>query len=145
MKIALREASEVASYDMFNEVAMTQQKNSRSEIVFSHQDLDRRIPPNNDAIVVTAAISNFWVKKILIDSESLADIISYKAFSQMGINNAQLTPVNTPLTSFNGDVVEPLGEVSFPITGFLPEVSNKACEVLGGQLSFSVQHNHWHV
>ncbi|KAL0453524.1 UNVERIFIED_CONTAM: Transposon Ty3-G Gag-Pol polyprotein [Sesamum latifolium] len=34
----------------------------------------------------------------------------------MGINNAELTRVNTPLTSFSGSVVEPVGEVTFPMS-----------------------------
>ncbi|KAL0439164.1 UNVERIFIED_CONTAM: hypothetical protein Slati_2399400 [Sesamum latifolium] len=93
-----------------------QHEDSESEITFNNQDLEGNLPANNDAIVITATMSNFWVKKILIDSESLADILFYKAYSQMGIDKVRLMLVNTPLTSFSGDIMEPLGEVMLPIS-----------------------------
>ncbi|KAI3444854.1 hypothetical protein Pfo_001519 [Paulownia fortunei] len=55
---------------------------------------------HNDALVISTTLSNFWVKKILVDSESSADIIFYDAL------------VNTPLIGFGGEVVEALGEVA---------------------------------
>ncbi|KAL0396511.1 UNVERIFIED_CONTAM: hypothetical protein Scaly_0099500 [Sesamum calycinum] len=70
----------------------------------------------NDAVVISATIANFWVKKVLVDSGSSADIIFHKAFSQMGIKYAELTRINTPITSFSGNIVEPIGEVTLPIS-----------------------------
>ncbi|KAL0283204.1 UNVERIFIED_CONTAM: hypothetical protein Sangu_2904600 [Sesamum angustifolium] len=71
---------------------------------------------NNEATVISTTISNFWVEKILIDSGSSTDILFYKAFFQMGIDNVRLTLVNTPLTSFSGDIVEPLEEAILPVS-----------------------------
>ncbi|KAL0303735.1 UNVERIFIED_CONTAM: hypothetical protein Sradi_6241600 [Sesamum radiatum] len=34
----------------------------------------------------------------------------------MGIDSKKLTPVNTPLISFIGDIVEPLGEISLRVS-----------------------------
>ncbi|XP_073138220.1 uncharacterized protein [Henckelia pumila] len=34
----------------------------------------------------------------------------------MGIDNAQLTPINTPLVGFSGEVVEALGEITLPVS-----------------------------
>ncbi|KAL0352602.1 UNVERIFIED_CONTAM: hypothetical protein Scaly_1648900 [Sesamum calycinum] len=45
---------------------------------------------NNDALVISATLANFLVKKVLVDSGSSADIILYDAFVQLGIDNAQL-------------------------------------------------------
>ncbi|KAL0313315.1 UNVERIFIED_CONTAM: hypothetical protein Sradi_5730800, partial [Sesamum radiatum] len=76
-------------------------------------------------------ISNFWVKKILIDSKISVDVLFHGAFSQMEVDNERLTPVNTSLTSFSGDVVEPLGEVSLPVSlGSYPRRATKFIKFL---------------
>ncbi|KAI3465163.1 hypothetical protein Pfo_021826 [Paulownia fortunei] len=71
---------------------------------------------HNDALVISTTLSNFWVKKILVDSGSSANIIFYNAFLKFDIDNAQLSPVNTPLTGFGGEVVEALEEVALPFS-----------------------------
>ncbi|XP_073133782.1 uncharacterized protein [Henckelia pumila] len=43
---------------------------------------------HNDALVISATISNFWVKKMLVDSGTSADIIFHNAFVKMGIDTA---------------------------------------------------------
>ncbi|KAL0458540.1 UNVERIFIED_CONTAM: hypothetical protein Slati_0481200 [Sesamum latifolium] len=118
-KAAIREAinaTNVANHVAFSEIVATQYKNPTGEITFSDQDLEGHLPANNDAIVISATVSNFWVKKILIDSGSSANIFFHGAFVQMGIDSKKLIPVNTPLTSFSGDIVEPLGEISLPVS-----------------------------
>ncbi|XP_073152880.1 uncharacterized protein [Henckelia pumila] len=69
------------------------------------KDLKNPRGSHNDALIISATISNFWVKKILVDSGSSADIIFHDAFYKLGISNAQLTPVNTPLVGFSGEIV----------------------------------------
>ncbi|KAL0312817.1 UNVERIFIED_CONTAM: hypothetical protein Sradi_5681000 [Sesamum radiatum] len=93
---------------------MSEELHEKQEIIFGSEDLEKDAVTNNDAVVISVTIANFWVKKVLVDNGSSADIIFYKAFSQMGINNAELTKVNTPLTSFSGSIVEPIGEVMLP-------------------------------
>ncbi|KAL0381661.1 UNVERIFIED_CONTAM: hypothetical protein Sangu_0230400 [Sesamum angustifolium] len=49
----------------------------------------------------------------------------------MGINNAELTWINTPLTSFSGNIVEPIGEVTLPISlGSYPRRATKMIKFL---------------
>ncbi|KAL0313941.1 UNVERIFIED_CONTAM: hypothetical protein Sangu_2238500 [Sesamum angustifolium] len=77
---------------------------------------------NNDALVISATLANFLVKKVLVDSGSSADIIFYNAYVQLGINNAQFRKVNTPLIDFSDDMIEPLGEVMLPLSlGSIPK------------------------
>ncbi|KAL0415988.1 UNVERIFIED_CONTAM: hypothetical protein Slati_3430700 [Sesamum latifolium] len=86
---------------------------------------------NNDALVISATLSNFWVKKVLVDSGSSVDIIFYDAYAQLGIDNAQLWRVNTPLTGFSGEMIEPLGEVTLPLSlGSYPKRSTKMVKFL---------------
>ncbi|KAK4393855.1 hypothetical protein Sango_1856300 [Sesamum angolense] len=47
------------------------------------------------------------------------------------IDNAQLRKVNTPLTGFSGEMIEPLGEVMLPLSlGSLPKRSTKMIKFL---------------
>ncbi|KAL0445727.1 UNVERIFIED_CONTAM: hypothetical protein Slati_1700600 [Sesamum latifolium] len=75
------------------------------EITFNSKDLEKGILQHNDALVISATVSIFWVKKVLVDSGSAADILFFAAFSQMGIGMEMLTRVNTPLVGFNGIIV----------------------------------------
>ncbi|KAL0285961.1 UNVERIFIED_CONTAM: hypothetical protein Sangu_2757500 [Sesamum angustifolium] len=55
----------------------------------------------------------------------------YDAYVQLGIDNAQLRKVNTPLTGFSGEMIEPLGEVMLPLSlGSLPKRSTKMVKFL---------------
>ncbi|KAL0282668.1 UNVERIFIED_CONTAM: hypothetical protein Sangu_2938200 [Sesamum angustifolium] len=86
---------------------------------------------NNDALVISATLANFLVKKVLVDSGSSTDIMFYDAYVQLEIDNAQLRKVNTPLTGFSGEMVEPLGEVMLPLSlGSLPKRSTKMVKFL---------------
>ncbi|KAL0355702.1 UNVERIFIED_CONTAM: hypothetical protein Sradi_4017100 [Sesamum radiatum] len=86
---------------------------------------------NNDALVISATLSNFWVKKVLVDSGSSTDIIFYDAYAQLGIDNAQVRKVNTLLTGFSGEMIEPLGEVTLPLSlGSFPKRSTKMVKFL---------------
>ncbi|KAK4388839.1 Transposon Ty3-G Gag-Pol polyprotein [Sesamum angolense] len=103
----------------------------QGEIAFGEQDLDPMRNQNNDALVISATLSNFWVKKVLVDSGSSADIIFYDAYVQLGVDNAQLRKVNTPLTGFSGEMIEPLGEVTLPLSlGSYPKRSTKMVKFL---------------
>ncbi|KAL0286057.1 UNVERIFIED_CONTAM: hypothetical protein Sangu_2751800 [Sesamum angustifolium] len=103
----------------------------QEEISFNSQDMDPMRNQNNDALVISATLANFLVKKILVDSGSSADIIFYDAYVQLGIENAQLQKANTPLTGFSGEMIEPLGEVILPLSlGSLPKRSTKIVKFL---------------
>ncbi|KAK4397958.1 hypothetical protein Sango_1271300 [Sesamum angolense] len=86
---------------------------------------------NNDALVISATLSNFWVKKVLVVSGSSADIIFYYAYVQLGVDNAQLRKVNTLITGFSGEMIKPIGEVTLLLSlGSYPKRSTKMVNFL---------------
>ncbi|XP_073137597.1 uncharacterized protein [Henckelia pumila] len=100
-------------------------------MTFTESDREYPLVVSNDALVISATISNFWVKKMLVDSGSSADIIFHNAFVKMGIDNAQLTPINTTLVGFSVEVVEALGEISLPLSlGSYPKRVTKMVKFL---------------
>ena len=52
---------------------------------------------------------------VLVDNGSLADILYYPAFQQIGIDRAQLIPTNAPLVGFGGTRVFLLGAVTLSV------------------------------
>ncbi|KAL0346481.1 UNVERIFIED_CONTAM: hypothetical protein Scaly_1664100 [Sesamum calycinum] len=95
------------------------------------QDMDPMRNQNNDALVILVTVSNCLVKKVLVDSRTSADIIFYDVYVQLGIDNAQLRKVNTPLTSFSGEMIEQLGKVMLLLSfGSLPKRSTKMVNFL---------------
>ncbi|KAL2244073.1 UNVERIFIED_CONTAM: hypothetical protein Sindi_0525300 [Sesamum indicum] len=70
----------------------------------------------NDPMTVKLDIANFTVHKVLIDSGSSADIIFKNVVDRMGLENARLEPVKTPLVGFGGSEVASLGTIELPVS-----------------------------
>ncbi|XP_022860313.1 uncharacterized protein LOC111380886 [Olea europaea var. sylvestris] len=86
------------------------------DISFGMDDLEGIAFPHDDALVISAIIANFEVKRILVDNGSAANVLSHEAFVQIGISSEQLKPVKTPLQGFGGGVITPEGIVGLPLT-----------------------------
>ena len=77
--------------------------------------MEGTIQPHDDALVVTAWISGFLVKRVMIDQGSRADIMYSDLFKGLKLKNQDLMKYDTPLVSFDGRVVIPEGQISLPI------------------------------
>ncbi|KAL2224226.1 UNVERIFIED_CONTAM: hypothetical protein Sindi_2940500 [Sesamum indicum] len=77
--------------------------------------------------------------KLLVDSGSSADIIFYDAYVQLGVDNAQLRKVNTPLTGFSGDMIQPMGEVMLLLSRFSSKKIHEISEVPRGESPIRLQ------
>ncbi|XP_022846201.1 uncharacterized protein LOC111368940 [Olea europaea var. sylvestris] len=86
------------------------------DISFGMDDLEGMAFSHDDALVISAIIANFEVKRILVDNGSGANVLSHEAFVQMGISSEQLKPVKTPLQGFGGTVITPEGIIGLPLT-----------------------------
>ncbi|XP_058189350.1 uncharacterized protein LOC131306936 [Rhododendron vialii] len=86
-----------------------------SDITFSSDDLKGVQLPHTDALVVTIAIEKSTVQRVLIDQGSSADMMFYSTFLSLGLSPAQLWTASTPLVSFTGAPVWPLGLATLPV------------------------------
>ena len=84
-------------------------------IGFSEEDARHLHHPHDDALVVSVWVGDYNVHRMLVDNGSLADILYYPTFQQMGINRARLTPTNAPLVGFRGTRVHPLGAITLSV------------------------------
>ena len=87
-------------------------KVGRLTISFDEEDLEGTIQPHDDALVVTARISGFLVKRVMIDQGSGADVMYPDLFEGLGLKSQDLAKYDTPLVSFDGRVVIPEGQIS---------------------------------
>lgn len=85
-------------------------------ISFSNRDLIGIRNPHNDTLVVSMIIAKYDIKRILVNSESSANVIFYDAFVRMGLPLSQLRQVSTLLVNFSGDSVRVEGEITLLVT-----------------------------
>ncbi|KAI5312869.1 hypothetical protein L3X38_042043 [Prunus dulcis] len=67
-------------------------------------------------MIKRAKIADFDVGRILIDTGNSVNVIFVDAFGELGINNSHVNRQPTSLFSFLGDLVQPIGRISLPIT-----------------------------
>ena len=82
-------------------------KFAREPLAFDDDDLEGIIQPHDDALVVTARISGFLVKRVMIDQGSEADVMYPDLFKGLGLKKEDLSKYDTPLVGFDGRVVIP--------------------------------------
>ena len=69
--------------------------------------MEGTIQPHDDALVVTARINGFMVKKVLIDQGSGAEVMYPDLFKGLDLKNEDLSKYDTPLMGFDGRMVIP--------------------------------------
>ena len=90
-------------------------KFAREPISFDDDDLEGTIQPHDDALVVTAKINDFLVKRVMVDQGSGADMMYPDLFRGLGLKNEDLMKHTSPLVGFDGKVVIPKGKISLPV------------------------------
>ena len=84
-------------------------------LTFSVSDIQDLHYPHDDPLVVILIITNYVVKRVLIDTRSSSDIMFASAFDQLGISRDRLRLVATPLVGFNGSSTQLLGMIELPV------------------------------
>nr|XP_009420605.1 PREDICTED: uncharacterized protein LOC104000317 [Musa acuminata subsp. malaccensis] len=87
---------------------------SEPEITFPTGAAER--PDHDDAFVISAKVANAQMRRIMVDTGSLADILYFGAFQKLGLARENLSPRCSALTGFTGDSISPLGAIALPLT-----------------------------
>ena len=85
------------------------------QIKFFPLDTDIVQDSDNDPIAVSAIINTFLVERILIDDGSAVEVLMWKAFKEMGLEESQLKP-SRPIYGFANQPIRPKGIITLPIT-----------------------------
>ncbi|CAA0828801.1 Unknown protein, partial [Striga hermonthica] len=111
-------------------------------ISFKAEDVEGVVLPHNDALVITAEVSSFDVKRVFIDTGSSVDVMFYDCFVQINKElNMELKLVATALYVFNGGEMMPMGEVIFPVAlgiGETRKVRMVRFMVVGAESSYNI-------
>ncbi|XP_075649956.1 uncharacterized protein LOC142620477 [Castanea sativa] len=75
---------------------------TRESLAFDDDDLKGTIQPHDDAFVVTAWISGFTVKRVMINRGSGADVMYPDLFRGLGLKKEDLSKYDTLLVGFDG-------------------------------------------
>ncbi|CAA0806573.1 Unknown protein, partial [Striga hermonthica] len=112
------------------------------EISFRTDDAAGVVVPHNDALVITAEVAGFDVKRVFIDTGSSVDVMFYDCFVQINRElNVELKPVATALYGFNGGEVMPMGEVTLSVAlgkGATRKVRMVRFVVVGAESSYNI-------
>ncbi|GAV86479.1 hypothetical protein CFOL_v3_29909, partial [Cephalotus follicularis] len=84
-------------------------------ISFSEKDYEGVRLPHDDPVVVTLLVELFTMKRILVDSGNLANILYKHAFDQIHIPTDQIGPMKTPLVGFAREMVHPLRSIDLSV------------------------------
>ncbi|KAM2054613.1 hypothetical protein EV2_004293 [Malus domestica] len=92
------------------------QKPNWDPICFYPEEERRIIYPHNDPLIVEAHIANFEVRRILVHTRASINIMFAEAFRALNVAEHLLDRSISPLISFSGDIVQPLGSIHLPFT-----------------------------
>ena len=84
-------------------------------IAFNDDDLEGTTQPRDDALVVTARINDFIVKRVLVNQRSGARMMYLDLFRRLGFENEDLSKYDKPLVGFDGRMVVLEGQISLPV------------------------------
>ncbi|KAL0322029.1 UNVERIFIED_CONTAM: hypothetical protein Scaly_2499300 [Sesamum calycinum] len=85
-------------------------------ITFGSKDVGVEMGSQNDPMVIKIDIANFTVHKVLLDNDSLANIIFKDVLRKMGLDGARLDLVQTPLIDFGGSEVTSFGTTKLSVS-----------------------------
>ncbi|XP_035833022.1 uncharacterized protein LOC110876791 [Helianthus annuus] len=70
-----------------------------------------------DPLIISAAVGDYNMRRILLDTGSSEDIIYEHCFNRMQPEDKKLLEsVQAPIKGFTGEKVDPIGQITFPVT-----------------------------
>jgi len=82
---------------------------------FSEEDKIGTIQPYDNALLITLRIGDYNVKRVMVDGGSATEVMYPDLYKGLGLKPENLMPYNSPLMSFDGKLVIPMGMIRLPI------------------------------
>ncbi|XP_028122569.1 uncharacterized protein LOC114319710 [Camellia sinensis] len=118
---------EVATFDR----PLKQPKQWLEPITFTKANCTGIRYPHDDPLVIFTLLSNYKIRRVLVDNGNSSDIIFLNAYRQLQVGEEKLSPLQTPLVGFTGDRVTSIGFINLSITiGEYPRQTTKVLTFL---------------
>ena len=82
---------------------------------FSDEDKIGTMQPHDDDLVITLKIRGYDVKRVMVDQGSGAEVMCPDLYKGLNLKHEDFTTYNSPLISFYGKVVVPMGQIRLPV------------------------------
>ncbi|XP_034217561.1 uncharacterized protein LOC117629133 [Prunus dulcis] len=92
------------------------QRSGWAPITFCEEEERGVILPHDDPLIIRVDISNFDIRRILVDTGSSVSVMFANAFNELQVPSHLLGRSITPFVSFSGDLVQPIGSIHLPIS-----------------------------
>ncbi|XP_071937634.1 uncharacterized protein [Coffea arabica] len=86
------------------------------EIVYGPEDAVPLASNNHETIVIEVITCNYKIKKVYIDNGSAIDVLYYKTFKELQLEDRQFVPVRSPLIGFANPPVRPERMITLMVT-----------------------------
>ncbi|XP_021715146.1 uncharacterized protein LOC110683100 [Chenopodium quinoa] len=82
------------------------------KIIFDERRFNE--PEHHDCLVISLHVGHCKMKRVLVDNGSSTNIIFRNALNQAGFRESDINKRSTVLVGFNGEAMNPLGEIQLP-------------------------------
>ncbi|XP_076943901.1 uncharacterized protein LOC143614307 [Bidens hawaiensis] len=84
-------------------------------VAFDGEDMNNIQDPHHDGLVITLYISNFFVRRIIVDNGSSVNIIQLDILNRMIITESVIISKSPVLVGYSGEAKSIVGEIKLPV------------------------------
>jgi len=81
-------------------------RRSRPDIVFSDQDFRNIDIRQDDLMVIAIVVANCEIRKTLVDQGSSVDVLYWRTFEKVNLNEDIIIPLDEQIVGFSGERVD---------------------------------------
>ncbi|XP_056695774.1 uncharacterized protein [Spinacia oleracea] len=85
------------------------------KVEIGEADRGKIATPHDDPLVIELKIANLRVRRILVDTRSLSDIISLECLNRLQHDPSKIEKIHYPIIGFGGSIIHPIGIISLPL------------------------------